>query len=105
MPLATVRLGLAATLFVGATLSVRAHDFWLVPDALVAPRGAALVVRGQTSSRFPTSESAVTVDRVVEARVLGNTSDETKTIPISPLASGAAIVVGLGLLVAGQRKG
>lgn len=33
------------------------------------------------------------------------TADETKTIPISPLASGAAIVVGLGLLVAGQRKG
>lgn len=35
-----------------------AHDFWLVPNAFSLAPGAELDVRGQTSSAFPTSESA-----------------------------------------------
>ena len=52
-----------------ATL-VSAHDFWLVPDAFAVTPGETLLVRGQTSSHFPTSESAVTADRVTDARVV-----------------------------------
>lgn len=52
-----------------------AHDFWLVPNAFHVAEGTALEVRGQTSSKFPTSESAVTPDRVAEARVIGGGED------------------------------
>lgn len=50
-----------------------AHDFWLVPDAFRIAPAAEIVVRGQTSSLFPTSVSAVTTDRVADARLLGAT--------------------------------
>jgi hypothetical protein len=40
---------------------------------------ADISVRGQTSSDFPTSESAVSVDRVTSARVFGADSEETIT--------------------------
>lgn len=53
-----------------------AHDFWLVPDAFELADRAQLHVRGQTSSRFPTSEAAVAPDRITEARVIGATTDE-----------------------------
>lgn len=56
-----------------------AHDFWLVPDAFQVPASAEIVVRGQTSSAFPTSESAVTPDRVTSARIVGATDEETIT--------------------------
>lgn len=52
----------------GATLA--AHDFWLVPDAFAVTPGERVALRGQTSSLFPTSLSAVTPDRIVEARVV-----------------------------------
>ena len=52
-----------------------AHDFWLVPNAFRMADGAELAVRGQTSSRFPTSEVAVTPDRVADARVIDASSE------------------------------
>lgn len=71
---------LVATLLVCvAALSVSAHDFWLVPDAMSVGSANDIVVRGQTSSAFPTSESAVAVDRIVDARVIGATGEETIT--------------------------
>lgn len=63
----------------GATLTVGAHDFWLMPDAFSVSPEQHISVRGQTSSAFPTSESAVTVDRVTSARVLGANDEETIT--------------------------
>ena len=63
-------------ILVTAALAV-AHDFWLVPDAFRVAAGGELVVRGQTSSAFPTSESAVTPDRVTSARILGAHDEET----------------------------
>ena len=60
--------GVAILLGTAATLS--AHDFWLVPNAFVLAPGTTLEVRGQTSSRFPTSEGAVTPDRVADARII-----------------------------------
>ena len=47
-----------------------AHDFWLVPDAFRIAPGELLQVRGQTSSAFPSSLSALAVDRVGEAVVI-----------------------------------
>jgi len=47
-----------------------AHDFWLIPDAFSVTPGGRIALRGQTSSLFPTTLSAVTPDRIVEARVL-----------------------------------
>jgi len=46
------------------------HDFWLIPNAFRVEPGEEIVIHGQTSSDFPTSLSAVTVDRVESARIL-----------------------------------
>ena len=58
-----------ALLALGAT-ALGAHDFWLVPDAFQVAPGGEVVVRGQTSSTFPTSESAVALDRVASAELI-----------------------------------
>ena len=63
-------------LIVFATLA-NAHDFWLVPNAFTIAPGSYVEVRGQTSSQFPISESAVTVDRVADARLLSATGSAT----------------------------
>lgn len=71
-----------AVLIVVAALSATlagAHDFWLVPDAFRVAANGEVVVRGQTSSAFPTSLSAVTPDRVTEARIVGAGDDERIT--------------------------
>ncbi len=56
-----------------------AHDFWLVPDAFAVPASGEIVVKGQTSSAFPTTLSAVTPDRVTAARVIGAADEERIT--------------------------
>ena len=60
---------------VGAT-PLMSHDFWLVPLAFRVAPGAELVVHGQTSSTFPTSLSAVTVDRVASVRLITATAEQ-----------------------------
>ena len=62
-------LAFASILATAGTLA--GHDFWLVPNAFDIVPGSSADVLGQTSSRFPTSESAVATDRVVDARLLG----------------------------------
>jgi len=49
---------------------LQAHDFWLIPLGFKVAVGAELTVLGQTSSAFPSSQSAVTVDRVATAMVV-----------------------------------
>lgn len=44
-----------------------AHDFWLVPASTGGGPIAAIEIRGQTSSLFPTSVSAVAPDRIASA--------------------------------------
>lgn len=71
-----------ATLTIALSLSAAfagAHDFWLVPDAFRVAMSGEVVVRGQTSSAFPTTLSAVTPDRVTEARIVGAADDERIT--------------------------
>ena len=65
--------------------------------------GVALVVLGVAGLIYE-GVSYTSRETVLDIGPLQATAEETKTIPISPVASGAAIVVGLGLLVAGQRK-
>ena len=72
--LATVILSGVAIL-VAAAAAV-AHDFWLVPDAFDVTPGGWIEVRGQTSSKFPTSESAVALDRIAEAKVVTAQGEE-----------------------------
>lgn len=65
-----------AALMVLAAGTLSAHDFWLIPDAFQVASGQDLAIRGQTSSRFPTSEAAVVPERIAEARLVGATTDE-----------------------------
>lgn len=69
------RSSLFASALAGAALlavadSLAAHDFWIVPNAFEIATGGEIEVRGQTSSLFPTSESAVAPDRVADARLI-----------------------------------
>ena len=73
---APVLAGIAIALTAGI---LSAHDFWIVPDAFQVAAGGTLDVRGQTSTRFPTSLSAVTPERVAEARLIGASTDERLT--------------------------
>jgi hypothetical protein len=68
------RIGaITAALALGVSSGLLAHDFWLVPMRFESAPGSALEVHGQTGLRFPTSQSAVAVERVAEARLLGAT--------------------------------
>lgn len=45
-----------------------------------------------------------TREKVVDIGPLTMTADKTRTIPISPIVGGIAIVGGIGLLLAGRKK-
>lgn len=68
-------LPLTSVLLLSAAAGLSAHDFWLVPNAFAVQGGETVTVLGQTSSRFPTTESAVTPDRIADARVIGGASE------------------------------
>lgn len=72
----TLRRAASASAFLLAAGALAAHDFWIIPNAFHVAPGGALEVRGQTSSRFPTSEAAVAIERVAEARLIGAGSEE-----------------------------
>lgn len=76
------RLSLRGAAFVAASLvfaasALAAHDFWLIPDAFAVTPGGRLGLRGQTSSLFPSSLSAVTPDRIVAAKIMTATTSAT----------------------------
>ena len=78
----------------------QAHDFWLIPDAFAIAPNALLRLRGQTSSDFPTSLSAVAPDRIADARVLSAQED----VALGDLrASGTSLVVEHRPATAGQH--
>lgn len=75
-------LGLVVLLAASAAPLV-AHDFWLVPDAFALTPGGRIAVRGQTSSLFPSSLSAVTPDRIVGARIVtANGASDVRDISV-----------------------
>ena len=73
------RPGIAVLALFLTASALFAHDFWIVPSAFHLAPGGTLELRGQTSTRFPTSLSAVTPERIAEARLIGATSDERLT--------------------------
>ncbi len=62
---------LAATALLSVTTRLSADDFWVIPNAFQLAEGSTLELRGQTSSLFPTSKSAVATDRLADARIIG----------------------------------
>jgi uncharacterized GH25 family protein len=70
---------LGATMVALVAGALHGHDFWLIPDAFQTAPGELVQVRGQTSSAFPSSESAVAVDRIAEAVVVDAVGRETIT--------------------------
>ena len=92
-------IGAMVTLALSATV-LAAHDFWLVPSAFHLAPGAQLEVLAQTSSLFPTSGSAVTPDRVTDARVIG-AGDGQRVTDIA--VSGASLRLRARPTAAGQR--
>lgn len=91
----------AAFLFVAATVAVlEAHDFWIIPDAFSVEAGAPVGLRGQTSSLYPTSVSAVTPDRIVKARVL--TAADSHLVREAAV-SGTSLRLAYGPNVSGQH--
>jgi ketosteroid isomerase-like protein len=82
MKIPYVRLGALASAAAGSLIlasALAAHDFWLVPDVFRIEAGEVLQVRGQTSSAFPSSESALAVDRIGEAVVIDGRGREAVT--------------------------
>ena len=94
---APLSAGIALVLTTGI---LSAHDFWIVPTAFHVSAGETLELRGQTSTRFPTSLSAVTPERVAEARLIGASSDERLT-EIS--TTGKSLLIRHRPTTAGQR--
>ena len=93
-------LTLAGTLALGVASGLLAHDFWVVPMQFSSAPGAMIEFHGQTSSRFPTSQSAVAVERVAEARMLGS-GDEERITDLS--IAGQSLVLKHAPRTAGQR--
>lgn len=60
----------------GSAAVAAAHDFWIVPNPFAVAAGRSIEIRGQTGLRFPTTVSAVTPERVAEARLLAATGEE-----------------------------
>ncbi|MGQ0539174.1 MAG: DUF4440 domain-containing protein [Gemmatimonadaceae bacterium] len=50
----------AAILVLVSALSLMAHDFWIVPNAFAVTPGGTLEIRGQTGTKFPVSDVALT---------------------------------------------
>lgn len=97
---ARVAVGLLAVVLLA--LPLYAHDFWLVPLGFQVAPGQVLTVLGQTSSAFPSTQSAVALDRVASATILdarGSTavtdlgvSGNSLRLRVTPTTAGGKVV-------------
>lgn len=69
----------------------------------IAMLGLVLAVLGVAGLMYE-GVSCTSRETVLDVGPIEATAERTRTIPISPIASGVAIVAGLGLIVVGQRK-
>ena len=108
---ATVVLAATALVSVAATLS--ADDFWVIPNAFQLAEGSTLELRGQTSSLFPTSKSAVATDRLADARLIGAAGDAplgersvsgTSLLIRHPVSTSGQHIVALALIPRSVRE-
>lgn len=74
-----VRIGTTLSMLTLSASWLAAHDFWIVPVDFDPDEGQTIEVQGQTSTRFPTSESAVAVVRVAEALLIGSKTSQPIT--------------------------
>lgn len=65
--------------------------------------GVVLVVAGILGF-VVTGISFTTEEKVVDVGALEIQREEERSIPISPIASGGAIAIGIGFVVAGRRR-
>lgn len=106
-------MALLAVSFTCSASALMAHDFWLIPDAFAIAPGDRIGIRGQTSSLFPHSLSAVTPDRIVDARVVtANTETAVRDITVlgtslrlaHPAATSGQHIVGVQLAPRSVRE-
>ena len=93
-------LAVAGALALGVASGLFAHDFWIVPMQFAVAPGATLEIHGLTGSRFPVSQSAVAVERVADARLIGAGDDERVT---DLSIAGQSLVLKQAPRAAGQR--
>jgi hypothetical protein len=67
---------LAVFILLGASITVSAHDFWLVPNAFMINPGESLIISANTGMDFPNSLSAVTPDRLDRFVLIGESRRE-----------------------------
>lgn len=96
----SLSFAIAAGTLLASAAALQAHDFWLVPNAFRVAPDAEIIVRGQTSSRFPTSEAAVSPERVADARVV----DASGSTPLPNLSvEGKSLRLRFRPTTAGQK--
>jgi len=66
--------------------------------------GVILIVLGLLGFAV-TGISYTTSEEMIDVGPLEVQREEERTIPVSPLVSGGAVLVGIGLVVAGRRRG
>ena len=66
------------TIFIFAVVSVTisAHDFWLVPKKFRISPGDSLIILANTGMDFPNSLNAVTPDRIDQFKLVGESVEE-----------------------------
>jgi uncharacterized GH25 family protein len=62
---------LATSILFASSVSIFAHDFWLVPKKFRISPGDSLEISANTGMDFPNSLSAVTPDRIDQFRIVG----------------------------------
>ncbi len=63
----------------GTSVTISAHDFWLVPKKFRIAPGDSLTILANTGMDFPNSLSAVTPDRIDQFKIVGESIKENIT--------------------------
>ncbi len=70
---------LAVTILFVASVTISAHDFWLVPKKFRISPGDSLIISANTGMDFPNSLGAVTPDRIDQFILVGESKKENIT--------------------------
>jgi len=70
---------LAVTILFAASVTILAHDFWLVPNKFRINPGDSLTISANTGMDFPNSLSAVSPDRIDKFILVGKSKKENIT--------------------------
>jgi uncharacterized GH25 family protein len=70
---------LAVSILLAASVTISAHDFWLVPKKFRIAPGDSLIILANTGMDFPNSLNAVTPDRIDQFILAGESKKENIT--------------------------